>query len=116
MTLKTKFDVNRREIMKPVTWDDVIQWKPCCSEEELAELQERHPGPMDAHGILGLRGEIPDADLIWLLCHEELLPATTVRLFAADCAERALVRQRKAGREPDQRSWEAVASVGIASF
>jgi hypothetical protein len=33
---------------------------------------------------------------------------TTARLFAADCAERALKRERKAGREPDERSWEAV--------
>jgi hypothetical protein len=33
---------------------------------------------------------------------------TTARLFAADCAERALKNERKAGREPDERSWEAV--------
>ena len=32
----------------------------------------------------------------------------TARLFAADCAERALKRERKAGREPDPRSWAAV--------
>ena len=32
----------------------------------------------------------------------------TLRLFAADCAERALWRERAAGREPDPRSWEAV--------
>ena len=34
--------------------------------------------------------------------------SSTARLFAADCAERALKRERKAGREPDARSWEAV--------
>ena len=32
----------------------------------------------------------------------------TARLFACDCAERALKRERKAGREPDERSWEAI--------
>ena len=31
-----------------------------------------------------------------------------LRLFAADCAERVLLRERKAGREPDKRSWAAV--------
>jgi len=35
----------------------------------------------------------------------------TARLFAADCAEHALKRERKAGREPDERSWDAVRVV-----
>ena len=35
--------------------------------------------------------------------------ATTVlRLFACDCAERALTAEREAGREPDKRSWTAI--------
>ena len=33
-----------------------------------------------------------------------------LRLFASDCAERPLLREREAGREPDRRSW-AVISV-----
>jgi len=33
----------------------------------------------------------------------------SARLFAADCAERALVAERAAGREPDSRAWQAVA-------
>ena len=36
------------------------------------------------------------------------LVARVLRLFACDCAERALLRERKAGREPDERSWEAL--------
>lgn len=32
----------------------------------------------------------------------------TARLFAADCAYRALEREREKGREPDPRSWAAV--------
>jgi hypothetical protein len=32
----------------------------------------------------------------------------TARLFACDCAERALLREREAGREPDERAWQAV--------
>jgi hypothetical protein len=31
----------------------------------------------------------------------------TVLLWAAECAERALLREREAGREPDKRSWKA---------
>ena len=33
---------------------------------------------------------------------------TTARLFAADCAEAALLGERACGREPDPRSWAAV--------
>ena len=36
------------------------------------------------------------------------LDARTLRLFACDCAERALRRERKQGREPAAASWEAV--------
>ncbi len=32
----------------------------------------------------------------------------SARLFAADCAERALARERAAEREPDARSWAAI--------
>jgi hypothetical protein len=51
--------------------------------------------------------DIPAEDRLWAI--------TTVwmddrqrRLLACDCAERALVRERAAGREPDERSWAAV--------
>jgi hypothetical protein len=36
------------------------------------------------------------------------LDARILRLFACDCAERALRMERRKGREPDPRSWEAV--------
>ncbi len=35
--------------------------------------------------------------------------AQIARLFACDCAERALNREREHGREPDARSWESIA-------
>ena len=59
-----------------------------------------------------LRGTfIEDADkavaterkVVWTLDCYKLL-----HLFACDCAERALKRERKAGREPDARSWDAI--------
>ncbi len=34
---------------------------------------------------------------------------TILREWACDCAERALTREREAGRETDPRSWEAIA-------
>jgi hypothetical protein len=34
-----------------------------------------------------------------------------LRLFACDCAERALTRERDAGREPNARSWAAIEVV-----
>ncbi len=39
----------------------------------------------------------------WMIDAESVL-----RLFACDCAERALTREREAGREPDARSWRAI--------
>lgn len=36
------------------------------------------------------------------------LPEHILYNFACDCVERALMRERAAGREPDPRSWEAV--------
>jgi hypothetical protein len=47
-------------------------------------------------------------DRCWLLLREEFLPKKTLHLLACDFAEAALKRERKAGREPDPRSWEAI--------
>jgi len=50
-------------------------------------------------------------DALWVACHAVTLTAAderVLRLFAADCAERALCAEREAGREPDARSWAAV--------
>jgi hypothetical protein len=34
------------------------------------------------------------------------IPSQVARRFACDCAQRALMRERQEGREPDQRSWQ----------
>jgi len=49
---------------------------------------------------------VPAVDRVWLGI--ALLDERRKRLFACDCAEWALTREREAGREPDQRSWAAV--------
>ena len=46
--------------------------------------------------------------LVWLLDRLDAWDDRTRRLFACDCAHRALTRERDAGREPDPRSWKAV--------
>jgi hypothetical protein len=57
-----------------------------------------------------LRAEhIPVDDRLWVALHRKILSDRILRLFACDCAERALQRERDAGREPDPRSWNAVA-------
>ena len=43
-----------------------------------------------------------------LLRQVETWNEKNARLFACDCAHRALMRERRAGREPDERSWNAV--------
>jgi len=44
----------------------------------------------------------------WVL-REEVIDARTLRIFACDCAERALNRERAAGREPGPENWNVLA-------
>jgi len=54
---------------------------------------------------------IPAGDRLCMVVHSEVLPDGVLRLFAAACAERAMLQERAAGREPDQRSWAAVSAA-----
>ena len=67
-----------------------------------------------------------DAGDKWVTCRVRLVEKLvrwderTARLFAADCAESVLLGERASGREPDERSWNAVAvarrfAIGDAS-
>lgn len=63
----------------------------------------------------------PDHDPInavnkWVTCRVRLVRRlawddSSARLFAADCAEGALLGERACGREPDERLWGAVAAA-----
>lgn len=95
--------------MKTVTVEDVMRWKPCYSEGEVRELaagRERWSA-LDMIDELPGRGVSAD-DIFWLVLREKLIDAMILRLFAADCADRALLRERAAGREPAAASWAAV--------
>jgi hypothetical protein len=68
------------------------------------------PGPVAC--IVEVSDPIDKDDTKQVSATRELLAAKDVskelRLFACDCAERALKRERKAGREPDERSSNAI--------
>jgi len=50
------------------------------------------------------KGEISLEDAI----NSGKIPDNILHNFSCDCAERALLRERNAGREPDPRSWKAI--------
>jgi len=95
------------------TISDVISWEPCGFDGEddgenytparLRRLAEGRES-VTIEDIAAL--DIPVEDRIWAGLH--LLDEREQRLWGCDCAERALLRERDAGREPDPRSWEAV--------
>ena len=68
------------------------------------------PGPVAC--IVEVSDPINKDDTKQVSATRKLLAAKDVskelRLFACDCAEQALKRERKAGREPDERSWKAI--------
>ena len=63
-------------------------------------------GKLNAIDILEL--DIPDIDKLRAVLREELIPARTLHLLAVEFARAALVREREAGREPDDRCWRAL--------
>ena len=94
--------------MKSVTIDQVMSWNPCnppYTREYVTKLFGRRK-TLTALQILDLK--IPVGDRLWAVLRPELIDDRTLRLFACDCAERALKRDRKIGREPDKRLWDAI--------
>ena len=60
-----------------------------------------------------VRGELLATSKVTMVREARIIAPThwnerTARLFACDCATRALKGERKAGHEPDKRSWEAL--------
>jgi hypothetical protein len=86
------------------TVDDIMAARPCddYTREVVADLV--------GDGITAAQCaalDIPIEDSLWALIMVWLEDRQR-RLLAADCAERALLRERAAGREPDERSWKAI--------
>jgi len=86
------------------TVTDVISWEPC-------GLHYPAEGPYNEKYIremFGRRKYLTALEILWVVLREEMIPAPILHEFACWCAEWALKRERKAGREPDKRSWDAI--------
>ncbi len=92
---------------KTITMEDVLEWGPC-TEYDLALLKALADGRRSLTPLEVLALDILIADRLWVVLREELLPAKQLRLFACRCADRAFRTERVAGREPDERSVNAV--------
>ena len=87
-----------------ITRDILRAWGACYTDAEIAGLvPEAGLTPLQ---VLDL--EIPAIDRLWVVLHEDVIPARDLRLLACRWARGALDAERAAGREPDPRSWAAV--------
>jgi hypothetical protein len=92
--------------MKTVDAALIMSFRPC---PDWPESRVREAVPEEITIVDFLRADhIPPEDRLWVAVHPDFCTDSLMRLFAGDCAERALTRERDAGREPDERSWAAV--------
>ena len=91
---------------KTVDWELIMSFDPCPAWYE-DRVRGAVPKRISLVRFL-LDTSIPPADRLWVALHNVFLTDRTMRLFACDCAERALMRERSRGREPDPRLWAAV--------
>lgn len=93
--------------MRTATVNQIMATKPCpdYTRERVEGLFAGRETitPEDVKAL-----KIKNADKLWALIYV-FMDDRERRVFACDCAERALLREREAGREPDERSWNAVA-------
>ena len=97
--------------LKKITPKRIRSWAPCTEwadgdriEVAFRANKLRSAAPLQIAPCKDISAE----DRLWLLLREEIIPARELRLLACKWAERALRADRKAGREPDERSWNAV--------
>jgi hypothetical protein len=88
---------------KIITVEQIMALGPCYTEDRVRELLPS--GRCTIREIID--APIPWMDRLWVLVRV-VDDDRMWRLWACDCAERALLRERDAGREPDARSWRAV--------
>ena len=93
--------------MKAVTVDQVLSWEPC-EEYTHERVKELFAGRETINVYDVLRMNISDADKLWAVLREDFIPAEILHEFACRAAEKALLSEREAGREPDERSWQAI--------
>ena len=93
-------------MLEKITIDQVFEWEPCddYTEDRMAELAPE--GFLTPIEVLNL--PIPPEDRLWVLLRKEILGERALRLFACDCAERALPVFEN-GYPNDTRPREAIA-------
>ena len=95
--------------MTTITLKSLIERRACYSRERLEALFDRPYTPLEVlTNMEGPWADVPDGDRLWAVLHKGVIDDRTLRLFACDCAERALERERKAGRKPHADSWKAI--------
>ncbi|KKN58429.1 hypothetical protein LCGC14_0552420 [marine sediment metagenome] len=103
-----------RDLVVGKTYEHTGELKICASglhaSKELLDALEYAPGSVLCR--VEISGDLQHQDdkmigrkrkVLWAVDIEKQL-----HTFACDCAERALKRERKAGREPDARCWKAI--------
>ena len=96
-------------VLISVTVDDVMSWKPC-KEYTRERVTALFAGRETITALDVLDMDIPARDRLQVVLREGMLPATTLHVFICRAAETLLLQERAAGREPDPRSWEAIAA------
>lgn len=91
--------------LKIMTVEDFVSIDAFGSRERIEELFAGRKA-LSALDILEL--DIPNTHKLWAVLRETLIPARTLHLLAVEFARAALVREREAGREPDERCWRAL--------
>jgi hypothetical protein len=88
-----------------VTVDDVMSWEPCkeYSRERVTALFAGRE-TITAFDVLDM--DIPAEDRLWAVLR--MVPDPILHEFACRIAEAVLMRERRAGREPDLRNWAAI--------
>jgi len=85
------------------------EWSACYQADRLADL---YPVPRTVIEVLTLTtgpwANVSAFDRLWTVLHAGVLSDSVLRLSACDSAERALEREREAGREPHPDLWAAV--------
>jgi len=89
-----------------ITTELIMSWDPCddYTEEQISELIGEGKTPLEiAHNKI-----IPVEHTCWVLLHPEIISENELHELACKFAEDALIREREAGRKPDQRNWAAI--------
>ena len=72
------------------------------------QINKQFAGREALSAIDVLELDIPNNEKLRAVLRKELIPARILHMLAVEFARAALMREREAGREPDDRSWRAL--------